>query len=145
MESTKTSAAQLKSPGFPCDNCGRSDWAYNTDMQRWDCVTCAIYGRPLPPQPPEGSMEDPEEWTTKVLSEYDEAMRVLEASKELPDTGGVSSLMKMGKMNRAEKELMKAATRGEIADFVIMIRNFSEHSDLYFDIPELDVKTRIKW
>jgi hypothetical protein len=134
-----------KAPGFPCDNCGQYDWAYNTDMQRWDCVGCALYGRPMPPKPPEGNVVDPDEWTTAIFVDHEKAMRALEESKDLPDTGGVSAIMKKGKMNRAEKELMKAEARGEIADLVIMIRNFSEHSDLYFDIPDLDVKTRIKW
>lgn len=134
-----------KAPTIPCEWCAGTDWAYNSDMQKWNCVKCAMNGRPSPPEPSMAPETIADDWCDAALFDYDVAMGELENVKLLPKTGEVSAIIQQASMKRAEKRMKKAEVKAEVADMILGLRSICQNGDVYFDLPQADIKVRIKW
>lgn len=137
---------KANAPGIACDNCGLVDWAYNADMQQWDCVQCTRYGKPQPPSPPKvDHLTDADVWTDTTLRNFDLALNELEECLKAPADGEVSAIMRTGKKKRAEKKLEIATAKAEVADFILTLKRLSPHCDMYLEMPNIDLKMRVTW
>lgn len=140
-----TELVRIAAPAIPCGTCGRYDWNWNEDLDRWECRACAIYGRPEPERPTIG-FTSADEWCHQVLKEYEDALRVLEDEKGTSDVEGKAvTIMKMARMSRAEKNLAKASIRADAAALVQQLQRSTTKGDVYLDLPEADIKVRLQW
>lgn len=137
---------RIKAPALPCGTCGQLDWNWNANMDRWECRHCATNGRPEPKKPPVMELTPADEWCHQQLVDYDVAVRLLETEKEIKDGQGKAvTLLKVARVNRAEKQLAIAAIKADAASLVQQLQRSTTKGDVYIDLPEADVKVRLQW
>ena len=86
-----------------------------------------------------------DEWCQEALVSYEVATREWQELKDGPKPENVSELIWSARHRRAEKKLAAATIKANAASLVLQLMESSATGDVCFDLPEAEIKVRMKW